>query len=198
MTRPNGLGLVVVLNEAAKEMSGVAFQVRICALDAEVRNAKNRSTALAGFREVSMQMRQWSDELSQQLERLRDLCAEAVVDESKRRVLQRKARLIRLAAERSPRQLAGCVDALEGRERGAGARRRGILLRTLVALEDLSQLGMMAVVLSRAAKIEAASADVEERAVLAQVAQEFAAHSEAVLRLGKSLFPVVSQAKQEL
>ncbi len=198
MEASNGLTVVVALNEAAKSMSERASLVRICALDAQVRNAKDRSATLAGFREVSLQMRRWSDDLSQQLDRLRKLCSESVQEESAYRTLQRKARVLRSAEQEShSKHLLQCVSSMEARESNARQKRRDALARMVIELDDLRQLGMMAVVLSRTAMIEVASALPEERAVLVHVAQEFGTHAEAVLKLGKELMPLAAEAKRD-
>lgn len=196
MGSESGLSIAVTINEAAKSMSDLGHQVRLCALDAQVRNAKDHSANLAGFREVSLQMRRWSDDLASQLDRLRALCADSVKDESAYRTLQRKATLLKTTAATCHNDaLGGCVREISERDAEARHRRRAALARTLVELDDLRQLGMMAIVLSRTAAIEASGADPEERAVLAQVANEFGAHAEAVVKLGKALVPMARAAQ---
>lgn len=49
-------------------------------------------------------------------------------------------------------------------------------------LSDLSQMGTMAVVLSRSAMIEAATGTDAQRALLGQVSKEFFDHSQIVVR----------------
>jgi len=64
----------------------------------------------------------------------------------------------------------------------------------LDALGDLDQLGMMAVVLSRSAMIEASSGSAEQRAQLNDVSQQFYSNSEAVVNVLKGLLKVMRQA----
>lgn len=196
MEAASGLSIVVAINESSKAMSDLGHQVRLCALDAQVRNAKDNSVNLAGFREVSLQMRRWSDDLAKQLERLRAICADAVKDESAYRTLQRKSMLLNVTAKQCHHDaMAHCVQPIAERDVMAKQKRRSALAKTLMELDELRQLGMMAIVLSRTAAIEASSAEPEERAVLAQVAHEFGAHAEAVFKLGKELVPLAKAAQ---
>ena len=68
------------------------------------------------------------------------------------------------------------------------------LWRKVVAvLGDLDQLGMMAVVLSRSAMIEASSGAAEQRAQLGHVSQEFYRNSEAVVNVLKTALKELRQ-----
>ncbi|MFZ5439916.1 MAG: hypothetical protein ACOZQL_07890 [Myxococcota bacterium] len=198
MKTSNGLMVVVALNDASKVMSEHAREVRLRALDALVRSARDASQALAGFREVSLQMRRWSDDLSTQLTRLRKLSAESVTQESSYRTLRRRGRLLAEAALQSGNaELKQRLELYRQRERAAQQERNKRLAATAQELDDLRQLGLMAIVLSRTAMIEASSANPRDRAVLSSVALEFGNHADAVLQLGKTLLPMAVSARQE-
>jgi len=191
--------VVVALNEASKTMSEHSFEVRLRALDALVRSVKNSGAGLPGFREVSLQMRRWSDDLTAQLEGLRKVCVEAVDFESKHRTLERRAKLINAAAHQCTHgELGACVDSFVLREKDSRKVRRKQFEVTLEQLDSLRQLGLIAIVLARTAMIEAAAAEAEERVVLSQVAREFGEHAAAVLKLGKDLKPLATRAAKEL
>lgn len=197
MSSVNGLTVVVALNEAAKDMREHSFQVRIRALDALVRSAKQQSSGLAGFREVSHQMRRWSDDLGSQLESLQKLCGESVVRESQFRTMLRKRRLMERAAQLAPAgALEHCLSSTSLRDAKLRSTRLAELHRTIVELEALTQLGLMAIVLSHTAMIEAAGAGNRERAVLSQVAREFGEHANSVLRIGKRLVPLARSVRE--
>jgi hypothetical protein len=197
--RNSGLQVVVALNEASKAMSEHSFEVRLRALDALMRSVKNTGAALPGFREVSLQMRQWSDDLSAQLEELRKICAEAVGAESRQRTLDRRARLLTEASRQCAHgELQVCVDAFVLKEKTSRRARRKQLDVTIEQLTALKQLGLMAIVLARTAMIEATAAQPEERVVLSQVSREFGEHAQAVLKLAKDLTPLTNRAALEL
>jgi hypothetical protein len=194
----NGLLVVVALNDASKVMSEHSREVRLRALDALVRSAKDSSAALAGFREVSPQMRRWSDDLSAQLTRIRKLSGDSVTQESYYRTLKRRGRLLAEAALKSGNPaLKARLDAYRQKERAAQLERNKRLAATAQELDELRQLGLMAIVLSRTAMIEASAANPKDRAVLSSVALEFGEHADAVLQLGKTLLPMAVSARQE-
>lgn len=198
MQTSNGLMVVVALNDASKVMSEHSREVRLRALDALVRSAKDASAALAGFREVSLQMRRWSDDLTQQLNRIRKLSADSVTHESAYRTLKRRGRLLEAAAKLSNNAaMKERLDAYRARERAAQKERNKRLSTAAQELDDLRQLGLMAIVLSRTAMIEASAAQPADRVVLSSVALEFGEHADAVLQLGKSLVPMAVNARQE-
>lgn len=190
--------VVVALNDASKVMSEHSREVRLRALDALVRSAKDSSAALAGFREVSLQMRRWSDDLSAQLTRIRKLSADSVTHESAYRTLKRRGRLLEAAAKLSNNAaMKDRLDAYKARERTAQKERNKRLSTAAQELDDLRQLGLMAIVLSRTAMIEASAAQPADRVVLSSVALEFGEHADAVLQLGKSLVPMAVNARME-
>lgn len=198
MKTSNGLLVVVALNDASKVMSEHSREVRLRALDALVRSAKDSSAALAGFREVSLQMRRWSDDLSAQLTRIRKLSGDSVTQESYYRTLKRRGRLLAEAALKSGNPaLKARLDAYRQKERAAQLERNKRLAATAQELDELRQLGLMAIVLSRTAMIEASAANPKDRAVLSSVALEFGEHADAVLQLGKTLLPMAVSARQE-
>jgi len=197
----NALQLALSLNEGAKEMNAHSAEVRLRALDALVQAARDSSLLLAGFREVSLQMRRWSDDLAHHLEALRKLCAESVERESVLRTLARRRELLRVARQGSGTSGALLDDVIARSERDFAERLRDSqarLERTRTALEGLRQLGLMATVLSRTASIEATQATENERARLHLVAAGFGDHARAVLDLGKSLLPLITRASREL
>jgi phenylacetate-coenzyme A ligase PaaK-like adenylate-forming protein len=61
----------------------------------------------------------------------------------------------------------------------------------VLSLSDLDQLGLMAMVLSRSAMIEASSGTSEQRAQLGRVSQEFYQNSEFVISLLRSALKAV-------
>lgn len=191
----SGLGVVVELNEASKAMNAHAFEVRLRSLDALVRSVKAATPALASFREVSLQMRQWSDDLARQLAALHQICGEAVRKESAHRATIRKLRLLTAANERcSDDELKSCMERMEKATEASTEARRGLLQKLVFELGKLRQLGMMAVVLSRAAMIEAAAAPPVDREELAYAANEFGTHAAAVLTLSKQVTPAAEKA----
>ncbi len=184
--RQDELHNVVERNEAAKQMRKSAAQVRLRSLDALIRSSRIRSNRLAGFREVSQQMRRWSDELERELGTLAGVCSEAVMLECTRRNQQRRRRLLTQAYKSSPRHQSALRAAKDSTVEVSY--RKG-LRSTIVQLERLSQLGLMAVVLSRTALFEATNAVGDERAILVQAANEFRTHADAVSQLVATLLP---------
>jgi hypothetical protein len=181
MQATGGLGLIVEFNEASKIMEAQAFEVRLHALDALVRSAKDRSLTLAGFREVSSQMRSWGDDLTAIVEKLRKACADAVLAQCVLQNLRRRRRLVRAAR---------CQEAdarLETREATTSGERRARLLVLRSTLDDLRQLGLMAAALSRTAMIEATAASGDDRTVLMLAAREFGTQATNVLERGRAL-----------
>ncbi|MFT3712029.1 MAG: hypothetical protein QM817_30675 [Archangium sp.] len=177
----SGLELIVEFNEAAKAMESRACEVRVHALDALVRSARDRSLTLAGFREVSSQMRSWADDLTLLVERLRKACASAVSAECVAQTLVRRRRLV---------QMARCHEAdarILQREEATRARRRTELLALRETLDELRQLGLMATALSRTAMIEATAASGDDRTVLMLAAREFGERAAQVLDCGRAL-----------
>lgn len=188
----NGLLEVVERNEAAKRMRTSGAQVRLRSLDAVIRSSRIHSQRLAGFREVSQQMRQWSDELELELEKLVVQCASEVRIESNRRNRLRRERLLHRALGGRPRS-----DGKRDREAPNAAYRRSVR-ETVIQLERIGQLGLMAVVLSRTALFEAVNAHGEERAILVHAANEFRVHAESVSHLATSLLPGARRALEVL
>ena len=171
---------VIALNEGSKELLARSASVNLLALDAMVQS-KHAGGNLRGFDEVSSQMRSWSQELHQQLLGLSQACQELVVAAS---YASRDARVLRaLELSRVGKHGERLDQALEQQQQRVAARRthiRQLQRRAADVIADLNQLGMMAVVLSRAAMIEAASGTDEQRVKLGEVSQEFYRHSEAV------------------
>gem|GEM_PF-3489672 len=172
---------VVALNEAGKLLTARSFRVNLIALDAMVQSKRVGDT-LRGFDEVSSQMRTWSQELQAMVERLNILSRQVVTEVSHSAKQSHTLRLLRLAAANDGR--ATLREALVVREADRDAQRR--MLKKLWrqvndCVDELSQLGMMAMVLSRAAMIEAASAPVLQLEQLAGVSREFARNSEGVV-----------------
>ena len=172
---------VVALNEAGKLLTARSFRVNLIALDAMVQSKRVGDT-LRGFDEVSSQMRTWSQELQAMVERLNNLSRQVVTEVSHSAKQAHTLRLLRLAAANDGR--ATLREALVAREADRDAQRR--MLKKLWrqvndCVDELSQLGMMAMVLSRAAMIEAASAPVLQLEQLAGVSREFARNSEGVV-----------------
>jgi hypothetical protein len=183
---------VAALNEAAKQLITRSYLVNLLALDAMVQS-KRGGSGLRGFDEVSSQMRRWSRDLHTELEGLAALSREVLVEVSCTtkerhllRLLQRAAAAGSGAAEISARREAELAER-EGRL-------RRLWRKVGDALGDLDQLGMMAVVLSRSAMIEASGGDPEQRAQLGNVSQEFYRNSEVVMTVLKTALKEVKQA----
>ncbi|MBL8912231.1 MAG: hypothetical protein JNM17_16185 [Archangium sp.] len=181
MASTSGLNLIVEFNEASKEMESKAFEVRLRALDALVRSAKDRTLTLAGFREVSSQMRCWGDDLTAIVVRLRKACAASVVAECVVQALKRRQVLLRTA------RCDAAEQRLRAREAAVIAERSTHTSTLRATLEDLRLLGLMAAALSRTAMIEATSAIGEDRTVLMLAAREFGEQAADVLERGRGL-----------
>lgn len=171
---------VIALNEASKALVARSFQVSLIALGAIVQS-RRAGNQLRGFDEVSSQMRQWSRDLHAELEKL-GVLSQAYLERTSLRVKQ--ARLLGLL-EAAARQSGSPSAARALERRQADQDRLDVTLRAAgraVAnlLGDIGQLGLMAVVLSRAAMIEAASGDEEQRLQLGQISREFYDNSQAV------------------
>lgn len=181
MHAADALNILVEFNEASKEMESKAFEVRLRALDALVRSAKDRTLTLAGFREVSSQMRAWGDDLTAIVARLRKACAASVVVECGLHGIRRRRALARAA------RCEGAEHRLSLREGPLVADRKAQRAALRATLEDLRQLGLMALALSRTAMIEATAASGEDRTVLMLAAREFGEQAGEVLERGRGL-----------
>jgi len=177
---------VAGLNEAAKELVARSYQVNLLALDAMVQS-KRGGSSLRGFDEVSSQMRRWSRDLHVELERLAALSRRVVGEVSTASKDAHLLRLLQRAADSSSNPVA--TQAFAARRAIQLDHEQGLarLWREVSdVLGDLDQLGMMAVVLSRSAMIEAASGAAEQRAQLGYVSQEFYRNSETVVNVLKT------------
>lgn len=184
---------VCSLNEAAKELIARSFRVNLLALDAMVQS-KRGGSSLRGFDEVSSQMRSWSRDLHRELEELSRISRVVVSYVSQSSKEAHLLRLLRRAAGLSQSPLAAAVsearsDAQHERANELKRSWRGVR----AALGSLDQLGMMAVVLSRSAMIEASSGNAEQRAQLNDVSEQFCRNSEAVVTVLKALLKSVNQ-----
>ncbi|MDF3071750.1 MAG: hypothetical protein K0R38_7351, partial [Polyangiaceae bacterium] len=176
---------VAALNEAAKELLARSRHVNLLALDAMVQS-KRGGSSLRGFDEVSSQMRRWSRDLHVELQGLAALSCQVVTEVSRACKEAHLLRLLQRAAEATSSPAASRTFL----QRSAMQENRELTLirlwrKVVDALGDLDQLGMMAVVLSRSAMIEASSGADEQRAQLAQVSQEFYGSSESVMNVLK-------------
>jgi hypothetical protein len=184
---------VAALNEAAKELIARSYQVNLLALDAMVQS-KRGGNSLRGFDEVSSQMRRWSRDLHAELELLASLSRQVVAEVSLASKEQHLLRLLRQAAQGSS---SGCAtERLLVREAAQLSRENTLARlwrRVIDALGDLDQLGMMAVVLSRSAMIEASSGATAQRAQLGHVSKEFYRNSEAVVNVLKAVLKTMRQ-----
>ncbi len=177
---------VVRLNEAAKQLMARSTRVDLLALDAMVQS-KRGGGSLRGFDEVSSQMRLWSRELLQQLGELGVLSASLLRQTSLRSKQMRKLDLLSLAVKESNNEaLRSAHERLQREHEALCSALQADARRTQNLLSDIDQLGMMAIVLSRSAMIEAASGDEQQREQLSKVSVEFYQHSESVLQIIKS------------
>lgn len=177
---------VVMLNEAAKQLLARSTRVDLLALDAMVQSKRGGGN-LRGFDEVSSQMRLWSRELLQQLGELSALSASVLLQTSQRSKQARKLDLLAAAASASENPtLLAAHERLRAEHDALGDGLRKQARRTQNLLSDIDQLGMMAIVLSRSAMIEAASGDDQQREQLCKVSREFHQNSESVLEIIKS------------
>lgn len=186
---------VAALNEAAKELIARSYQVNLLALDAMVQS-KRGGSSLRGFDEVSSQMRRWSRDLHAELERLAALSRQVVAEVSTASKEGHLLRLLERAALSSSHEAARKTLA---QRQAIQQDRNQILVRlwrkVVDALGDLDQLGMMAVVLSRSAMIEASSGGAEQRAQLGHVSQEFYRNSETVVNVLKTVLKEMKRSK---
>lgn len=186
---------VAALNEAAKELISRSYQVNLLALDAMVQS-KRGGSSLRGFDEVSSQMRRWSRDLHAELERLAALSRLVVSEVS---MTSKEGHLLRLLHRAVDASSNATATRTFGERRSTQLDRQQTLVRlwrkVLDALGDLDQLGMMAVVLSRSAMIEASGGAPEERAQLGHVSREFYRNSEAVVNVLKSAIKEMMQTK---
>ena len=163
---------IVRINEEIKSVVGVAFKINIMALNA-IFLAKRAGTAARGFGVLSNELRVFSQDLRDCMGSLTSLIHGCVNEVSL--VLQdiRHTRLLRQAAELSPKSQA--VAVLAGRElKNAKQTQKMASLRKQLkrALEDAFQMVELGGVLAKSAKIEAAYG--QSFAVpLAQVSDEF-------------------------
>jgi hypothetical protein len=186
---------VAKLNEATKELITRSLQVNLLALDAMVQS-KRGGSRLRGFDEVSSQMRGWSKELHEKLEQLRELSRAIVVQVS---IGTKEARLVSALQRTAVLARTAIEPTLHRHFAEQAVRERELLQRwheVLDLLFDIDRLGMMAIVLSRSAMIEASSGDVEQRAQLGQVSREFYAHSENVVTVLKGLIKAMRQGDE--
>jgi len=184
---------VVRLNTAAKELISRSFRVNLLALDAMVQS-KRGGSALRGFEEVSSQMRSWSRDLHRELEQLGELSRAAVARASASCKQRRLLRLLGQAATQSANAVAVAAHRQrDDEQKTRDDEMRRAWRRVSDVLSDLNQLGLMAVVLSRSAMIEASSGSSEQRAQLADVCQEFTRNAEIVTTVLKDLTRSMNQ-----
>lgn len=176
-----GFAQVVALNEASKALLSRSFSVNLLALDAMIQSKRGGGN-LRGFDEVSSQMRTWSRDLHHELERLGELSRSIVARTS---LASKQAHLIRLLQQAADRSDVATLTATCKRFVAAQQGLEEQLVRDWRAarqlLADLDQLGMMAIVLSRSAMIEAASGNADQREQLNHVSSEFYRNSQDVI-----------------
>lgn len=176
---------MAALNEAAKELIARSHQVNLLALDAMVQS-KRGGSSLRGFDEVSSQMRRWSRDLHVELQGLAALSRQVVSEVS---LASKEGHLLRLLQRAAESSASLAASETFSRRNAIQEERERTLMRlwrkVLDALGDLDQLGMMAVVLSRSAMIEASGGADGQRAQLGHVSQEFYRNSEAVMNVLK-------------
>lgn len=170
-----------MLNEAAKELLARSAQVNLLALDAMVQSKRGGSN-LRGFDEVSWQMRMWSRELHEQLGELGALGASVLARTSLRSKHSRQLQLLTQATVASENvSLSAACERCRSEHEALDTALAVDLRKIRNVLSDIDQLGMMAIVLSRSAMIEAVSGDEQQRDQLYKVSREFYQNSEAVL-----------------
>jgi len=175
------LGRVVAVHEGAKAVLSDSHHVNLRALDAMVRSLR-AGAELRGFAEVSEQMRQWSRELHAAVQQVTSFSADQVGMVS---ASEKRRRLVKLLSEtcREPsanRLLAPALERAQQESETADAALRQLRRRVRATLEDLQQLGLMAMVLSSAALIEAAAGGGRRAVDLTIVSKDFAERSEKV------------------
>ena len=163
---------LVRINEEIKSVVGVAFKINIMALNA-IFLAKRAGTAARGFGVLSNELRVFSQDLRDCMGSLTSLIHGCVNEVSL--VLQdiRHTRLLRQAAELSPKSQAVAVLADRELKNAKQTQKMASLRKQLKrALEDAFQMVELGGVLAKSAKIEAAYG--QSFAVpLAQVSGEF-------------------------
>ena len=163
---------IVRINEEIKLVVGVAFKINIMALNA-IFLAKRAGTAARGFGVLSNELRVFSQDLRDCMGSLTSLIHGCVNEVSL--VLQdiRHTRLLRQAAQMSPKSQAVAVLAARDLKNARQVQKMASLRKQLKrALEDAFQMVELGGVLAKSAKIEAAYG--QSFAVpLAQVSGEF-------------------------
>ena len=163
---------IVSINEEIKLVVGVAFKINIMALNA-IFLAKRAGTAARGFGVLSNELRVFSQDLRDCMGSLTSLIHGCVNEVSL--VLQdiRHTRLLRQAAQMSPKSQAVAVLAARELKNARQVQKMASLRKQLKrALEDAFQMVELGGVLAKSAKIEAAYG--QSFAVpLAQVSGEF-------------------------
>lgn len=193
--RGDELGRVVQVNEAAKQLVDCAFEVGLLALNATLQSERYGGS-LRGFADVSRHMKSWTHDLDVLLVQMRDDARTSVRAAS---VLIRQCHVadrLELAAhqaeEQSPLRASSGMRAAAERARQQVVDGKRALdahwRRVFEHVRDLNRLGLMAVVLSRLAMIEAQCGNGERvRSDLSHVSQQFYAHSESVVSVLRTL-----------
>lgn len=163
---------IVHINEEIKRVVGVSFKINIMALNA-IFLAKRAGTAARGFGVLSNELRVFSQDLRDGMAVLTRLIHDCVVEVSV--VLQdiRYTRLLREAAELTPK--SGTGDILQRREgKNEQHQQKLASLRNQLkrSLEDAFQMVELGGVLAKSAKIEAAYGQGFAQS-LTQVSNEF-------------------------
>lgn len=175
------LARVVELNEGAKAIRRHSFEVSLRALGATAKSLRAGSE-LRGFVEVSAQMQSWSRSLSRAVDHVTQLSTQQVrlVSDIVRRT--RMLQILELSArgDKGQAALGEPLARLTAEVQDARARLKRLRDTLTDGLETLEQLGMMASALSRAALIEAASGNAEQRDELSLVSREFAQRADLV------------------
>ncbi|HWA72883.1 MAG TPA: hypothetical protein VG937_11130 [Polyangiaceae bacterium] len=182
---------VVRLNEAAKRLLKLSFQVNLLALDAMV---QSKRASLLGFDEVSSQMRRWSRELHENLEHLARVTARALAATSLSSKERRILAIVSDAADGSESEAMRAVRERlsEKQEESLTSMRRDWRL-VMNVVHDLDQMGMMACVLSRSAMIEATGAAPELRVQLELVSRTFYDNSQSAADILRDLTMTLGQ-----
>jgi hypothetical protein len=172
---------VVRLNECAKTIRRYAFEVSLSALGAIVLSSRTGSE-LRGFNEVASQMRNWSRDLEAAVKTVTLLTTQRVrqvsdcLKQTRLQDLLRKA-VRGSATDRHLRAGLALQDAALAKVH-ADLRQGDAVIADAIA--EISQLGLMASVLSRAALIEAAGGSGSQRRELTLASQEFSRYAERV------------------
>ncbi|HTQ03281.1 MAG TPA: hypothetical protein VMI54_05470 [Polyangiaceae bacterium] len=195
MTAPEdhqrGFERVVALSEASKALLARSFKVNLLALDAMVQSKRGGGN-LRGFDEVSSQMRLWSRDLHRDLQQLEARTRNLVARTSLVRKEKHTIDLLRAAALASRNSaLLAAYEARGERHEALERELAGDWRAVREMLGDLDQLGLMAIVLSRSAMIEASSGSQAQREQLSSVSREFYRNSEAVTETIKTVLKTV-------